>query len=357
MVSSAKGAKNWLRRESSRSTQTRSAPHRLRGTPPFGDQVRVEPVEQRAAERLALEPLEHRGQQLEVRSVPGHRPVGVPHMPPQPPADHALDGQRGERQDRRRPADRPRRDDGQERHRGDGGRAEAKPRRSAGCAGVARRGERVAADRRRHLLAEDGQVLPEIEARRQRLHGLLPRAHRRGIRRRQQPGGERLLAHARPRGAEQLEQRALAEEVEVAGIRMVGVAEARSGAAGARPLPVEAREPSPVVRGAPLGPETAPADPRVNDEQGRERRGGRHEPPRRQPAGAEGQPRDQRRPPARRPRRAREILSSSRAASATRSWCRDSRRWYSSRGVAAVNRRPYTLVTASAADRAPITWP
>ena len=58
-----------------------------------------------------------------------------------------------------------------------------------------------------------------------------------------------------------------------------------------------------------------------------------------------------------RPRRAREILSSSRAASATPSWCRDSRRSYSSRGVAAVNRRPYTVVTASRAAGAPITWP
>ena len=163
---------------------------------------------------------------------------------------------------------------------GDGGGAEAEARR--GRLRRRRQGaERVAPDRRRHLLAEDGQVLSEIEVGRQRLHGLLPRAHRRGIRGREQPGGERLLAHARPRGAEQLEQRALAEEVEVAGIGMVGIVKARPGAAGARPLPVEAREPAPVERDEPLGAEAPPADSRVNDEQGREGHGGRPEPPRR----------------------------------------------------------------------------
>ena len=76
---------------------------------------------------------------------------------------------------------------------------------------------------------------------------------------------------------------------------MVGIAKARPGAARARPLPIEAREPSLVERGDPLGPGAAPADPRVNGEQGREGHGGHHEPPRRQPPGAEGQPRDQNR--------------------------------------------------------------
>ena len=217
-------------------------------------------------------------------------------------------------------------------------------------------GEGVAVHRRRHLLAEDGQVLSEIEVGRQRLHGLLPRAHRRGIRRSEEPGGQRVLAHARPRGAEQLEQRALAEEVEVAGVRMVGVAKARPGAAHARPLSIEAREPALVERDDPLGPSAAPADPRVNSEQGREGQGGRHQPPRRQPAGAEGQP-PIRTATSASPRRAREIFSSSRTASATPCWCRDSRRSYSSRGVAAVNQRPYTFVAASAAAWAPITWP
>ena len=76
---------------------------------------------------------------------------------------------------------------------------------------------------------------------------------------------------------------------------MVGVAKARPGAAHARPLSIEAREPTLVERDNPLGPGAAPADPRVKGEQGRESHGGRHEPPRREPAGTEGQPRDQNR--------------------------------------------------------------
>jgi hypothetical protein len=138
---------------------------------------------------------------------------------------------------------------------------------------------------------------------------------------------------------------------------MVGVAKARPGAAHARPLSIEAREPALVERGDPLGPGAAPADPRVKDEQGREcrrraprattARVGRGRRPatrsRRSPARDRGgparpSPRAARRPP--RPSR-----------------CRDSRRSYSSRGVAAVNRRPYAFVTVSAADSAPITWP
>ena len=142
----------------------RAAPPR--GTPAVGDQVRVEPVEQRAPERLALEALEHRGQQLEVRSVPGHRPVGVPHV-------------------RRAAASRPRpwtasaasaTIAGAQPAAHDAttvsvtavtrGGAEAK----AACAADARRRRqgwraRRGWTRRRHLLAEDGQVLAEVEAR------------------------------------------------------------------------------------------------------------------------------------------------------------------------------------------------
>ena len=161
----------------------------------------MEPVEERAAGAGPLEPREHLGHPLEVRAVPGHSPVGVPHMTLQPPGgDHALDGQRGERQDRRRPAGRPRRAKAKSATAVEGGGAEAKTH----CRGTRRRrqgGERVAVHGRRDLLAEDGQVFSEIEVGRQRLYGLLPRAHRRGIRRREQPGGQRVLAHARPRGA------------------------------------------------------------------------------------------------------------------------------------------------------------
>jgi MFS family permease len=65
------------------------------------------PLIQRAPGRLALEPLQHRREELEVGAVAGHRSVGVPHDRAHAPVDQALNEQRGHRHDRRHPADGP----------------------------------------------------------------------------------------------------------------------------------------------------------------------------------------------------------------------------------------------------------
>ena len=268
--------------------------HRARRAPPLGHEVRVEADEQRASERLPLEPFEHRGQQIEVWSVAGDRPIGLQHVTSQPTTDQALDGQRAQRHAGRSPAQGPRRD-GRERRRADRRRAEPEAHPGWTRRRCRQRREGIGARGRRDLLAEDRQVLAQVQVRRQGLHRRLPGAHRCGIRRRQQPRGDRLLAHAGPRVAEQLVQRAFAEEVETVGVRVAGIAEAISGAAGPRPLASETREPSSVERRAPLRLPAPPANPPVDHHQGRERQGRRREPPRRQHGRPEREPCDQRR--------------------------------------------------------------
>ncbi len=263
--------------------------------------------------------------------MPCHRSVRGLHVLAQAPADDPLDCQGGQGEEQRRPADRPRHDDGQG-HRGNGGRSQAQPHGRGGPFTDRQAGEGIRAHRRRHILTEDGQVLAQVEARRQYLHRRLPRAHGLDIGWRQQPGGQCALAHARSRLAQELVQRALAEEVEVVGIGMVGIVEAGSGASGPRPLPVEAHEPALIVRGASLRPPAVPSDPFMDDKQGHEGRGRHHEPPCREPARAEREPRDQcRRQCGAKP--AREMCSSRRLASAARSRYSASRRRYSPCGA------------------------
>ena len=260
MLASAKGEKNWLRRESSRSTQTRS----LR-TAPRGPATRRRPRSARSRSRSGLpggsrsNRCEHRGQQLEVRPVhrppPGRRPARARAAAsrPRPWTDQgAASARSGGAQPTAHEAT-----IGQG-QRGHAGRAEAQPHaRRAPAPAAARVVRAVGADRRRHVLAEDGEILPQVETRRQGLDRGLSRAYRLGLRGRQQPGGERGLAHARPRLAEQLVQRAFTEQIEIAGVRMVRIREARSRAPGPRPPAVEARGSPPVERGAALRPEGA----------------------------------------------------------------------------------------------------
>ena len=114
--------------------------------------LRGEPRQQRAPQRLALEPLEHRGQRLEVRPVSGHDPVGLTHTLAEPEADAGLDAQDHDRHARCDPADGPCRHR-QQRSPGHGRRAQTQP--GSGAPSRCRQaGQRIGANAHRHGLAE-----------------------------------------------------------------------------------------------------------------------------------------------------------------------------------------------------------
>src|SRR5581483_9007561 len=166
--------------------------------------------EARARERLALETREDQRQRREIVARPldggeqardagahaavqnkdqrGGRGGGPVAEADRPPGDRAD----GEQRDRRRDETKP-----------GGGRA----------ALGAPRGDPFRIERRARTLAEDGQLLAQIDARAQLLDGGLPRADHVGRGGRAQPVGQLLFAAARARRAEQLEQRAGAEQI------------------------------------------------------------------------------------------------------------------------------------------------
>ena len=220
-----------------------------------------------------------------IRSVSSTRSRSARRTPPWNASDH-------DRHSQRCPADCPRRHR-EQRGRGHRHRAQAQP----GPGAPSRRrqgGQRVGPDARRHLVAEDREIFPKVEAGRQLPHGRLPLADRRGIGGAAQPGSQRLLAPRGPRAAQQLVERALAEDVEVVGVRMVRIEKARAAPPGTCPLAVEPRQPALVERTAVLGAAAAPADARVDGPERQKRRGRGDQPPPREPPEA-GQRRDQQR--------------------------------------------------------------
>jgi hypothetical protein len=118
------------------------------------------------------------------------------------------------------------------------------------CRRVARPASGAWREERRRV-AGHGQPLPQGHVQRELGDGLLARADH--VRRRtgQQPAGEHLFAVTRPGRREQLEHRALAKEVQVFGIRMVFVAEARARLARADPSILDARQSTFVVGDGP----------------------------------------------------------------------------------------------------------
>jgi hypothetical protein len=127
---------------------------------------------------------------------------------------------------------------------------------------------------RAHLLTEAGQLFAQVERRAQLRDRLLPGSDRRGCRGFEQPAGERPLADARARRAEQLEERSLAEQVEVVGVGVVRIEEALAAAALPRPALLEPRQAGLVEGGRPLGLRAAPDQPVVDarrDDEGDDR--------------------------------------------------------------------------------------
>ena len=82
---------------------------------------------------------------------------------------------------------------------------------------------------------DDGDALAKIEVRSQRRDARLAFADDVDRRRLQQPAGQPLLAHRRAAERQQLEHAAGPEDVEIIGIRMIGVLETLAARLGAHP--------------------------------------------------------------------------------------------------------------------------
>ena len=112
--------------------------------------------------------------------------------------------------------------------------------------------ERLGIDRGPRLVADDREVLPEVELSSQLGDRLLPPGHdlRRG--RPQQPGRQRRPAAVRPGDGETLEQGALAEQIEVRRVQVGRIRKVLPRIAGAHPGVAEARRPAVVEGDGPL---------------------------------------------------------------------------------------------------------
>ena len=248
----------------------------LRGAPAPGHELLVEPGEQWARHRFALEPVQHRRQHLEVGAVPRHRALGLQHAPPRAPAGQHLHSDGRDHDGQRKPADCPQRDGGQHRG-GQQEHADPEPGVRRGDGGEAR--ERGGPDAGGSVLTQHREILAQIQPRRQLLHRCLPPEHHGHVGRRQQPGGQRLLPHDGAGAAQQLEERARAEEIQVGGVGMVRIEEARAGAPAAGCPAIKARQSALVERLSTLCPPSAPSHAAVHHHEYRERGRRRQQPP------------------------------------------------------------------------------
>jgi hypothetical protein len=114
---------------------------------------------------------------------------------------------------------------------------------------------------------------------------LLPRVNFTRIRGRFQPAGQRRLAGARARDRQQLEERALAEQVEIVRVRMVIVAKAIAGLPAADPAVLEPRQAA-LVEGDRSGGHLARAEHACVAARERREGGERHQEPPEADAGA-----------------------------------------------------------------------
>ena len=144
-----------------------------------------------------------------------------------------------------------------------------------------------------HVLAEHGEVLAQIQARRERGHRALAGA---GLGRRgrvEEPRGEPLLAGTRARGADELEQRAAAEQIEIERVGVRGIRKPIAGVPGAREPPVHAGERGLVERDGAPGTGARRQDAIVQDRERDERAEGREEPQGGEPVLRPGEPCDE----------------------------------------------------------------
>ncbi len=209
-----------------------------------GQAVRVQPPpqrdERRRCETLPLQAGEDRREESEVAARPIRRLHGA--------FDTRVEQQGPRPRDRQRDDQRPRSRSQPPEKRGQ--HVERRKRRGEGTserreAGGRRRGpasERIGSHSRADVLSGEGEVLAQVEARAQLRDGPLPfahLAHRGGA---PQPARERLLPRTGARRADELEERAVAEEIQVGRVRVRVVLEAFAGLARPGPAVLDARE-------------------------------------------------------------------------------------------------------------------
>ena len=127
---------------------------------------------------------------------------------------------------------------GRERHGGAAGQDRGHHRRPAGlderrCAAPARQQIRMATCA--HLVPEQREVFAQVDERLQLADGVLPSAHFRDVRRREQPSRECLFPRANAGRRQQLEERAAPEQIEVGRIGVIGNEEPLARFAGPGP--------------------------------------------------------------------------------------------------------------------------
>ncbi len=120
---------------------------------------------------------------------------------------------------------------------------QARPAQVAGCGRFAPGGQLFGIQCRTDAGSEYGQILAQIEHGPHLVDRLLPGAQLVDRGAGHQPVCQHLLARPRARRAQKLEQGALAEQVQVIGVRMMFVAKTFAGFALAHPAVVQARHP------------------------------------------------------------------------------------------------------------------
>jgi len=119
-------------------------------------------------------------------------------------------------------------------------------------------------------VAQQREVEPQARPLAQLPNGLLPLPDERRIRRVREPLGEPRLAVGRASGAQVLEQRTRTEQIEIRGIRVVGVLEAGAVRTAADPIPRDPIQVLPVILRGVAHPATTFFDPLVDERDGDE---------------------------------------------------------------------------------------
>jgi len=160
----------------------------------------------------------------------------------------------------------------------------------AGRRGLAPAHQRLGVQAARDRLADERERLAQVERRAQLSDRLLATAHFVARRRGQQPAGECRLARRGARAAQQFEETALAEQVEIVGVGMLGIAESLAAGAAASEVRIESRDGVFVVADRVLA-RVAPAQHAiVRDDQREEAEHGREQPARIESLRAERDP-------------------------------------------------------------------
>ena len=156
-------------------------------------------------------------------------------------------------EERRPPAQERPAEHAQDLERRDGREADAQRRRRRSHLGRGPGSESIGMNALADGLGESPQLFAEVEAVAQLGDRLLALADRVDLGGREQPAREAVLAGRRARGAQELEQRAGSEQIEIDGIGMMLVEEARAGRSDPRPAILDAREAGLVVASRPRG--------------------------------------------------------------------------------------------------------